>query len=316
MGPIAWLIARLAVPPAQPVLPEEQLQGEALARALERHSGFRVLRALDQSGNVNELARPQADEQIGVVVDTETTGFDPLEDRLIEIATQRFLFTVMGEIRQIERVRYWLEDPERPLPALIRRLTGLTEDDLRDKLFDTAAITTVLGEAALVIAHNAAFDRPFLDARFPGLHYKAWACSLTQLDWPALGYDGRALGHLVMQSGRFFVGHRASNDVLALTSLLRTIATEDRTILSHLLERCMLDSFRMDAVGAPFEAKDALKARGYRWNPDRRFWSREVGIVDLAEETEWLNQRVYRGRGTPNVGQVTPSERFAVRLDR
>lgn len=316
MGLIARLFTRLATRAARPPLSEVQLEGEVLARALEGHPGFRVLRALDQSGNVDELALPQDGEQVGVVVDTETTGLDPLQDRLIEIATQRFLFTVTGEIRQIERVRYWLEDPERPLPALIRRLTGLTDDDLRDKLFDTAAITTVLGEAAVVIAHNAAFDRPFLDVRFPGLRYQAWACSLTQLDWPALGFEGRSLAHLVMQSGRFFVGHRASNDVLALTSLLETSATDERTILSHLLERCMLDSFRMDAVGAPFYAKDVLKAHGYRWNSDRRFWSREVGIVDVAEETEWLDQRVYRGRGTPNLQRVTPGERFAARADR
>jgi DNA polymerase-3 subunit epsilon len=316
MGLIARLFARLAAPADRPPLPEVQPQGEVLARALERHPGFRVLRALDQSGNVDALALPQAGEQVGVVVDTETTGLDPLEDRLIEIATQRFLFTVTGEIRQIERVRYWLEDPERPLPALIRRLTGLTDDDLRDRLFDTVAITTVLEEAAVVIAHNAAFDRPFLDARFPSPRYRAWACSLTQLDWPALGFEGRSLAHLVMQSGRFFVGHRASNDVLALTSLLGTIATDERTILSHLLERCLLDSFRMDAVGAPFDAKDVLKAHGYRWNSDRRFWSREVGIMDVAEETEWLDQQVYRGRGTPNVQRVTPRERFASRADR
>ncbi|TCQ01037.1 hypothetical protein C8J46_101394 [Sphingomonas sp. PP-F2F-A104-K0414] len=140
--------------------------------------------------------------------------------------------------------------------------------------------------------------------------------SLTQLDWPALGFEGRSLAHLVMQSGRFFVGHRASNDVSALTSLLETIATDERTILSHPLERCMLDSFRIDAVGAPFDAKDVLKAHGYRWNSDRRFWSREVGFVDVAEETEWLDQRVYRGRGTPNVQRVTPGERFAARADR
>lgn len=316
MGPIARLIARLAATPAQPLLPEGQLQGEELAKALEGHPGFRVLRALDQSGNVDELTLPQVGEQVGVVVDTETTGLDPSEDRLIEIATQRFLFTVTGKILQIERVRHWLEDPETPLPALIRRLTGLGDNDLRGKLFDSGAITTILGEAALVIAHNAAFDRPFLDARFPSLRYNAWACSLTQLDWPALGFDGRALGHLVMQSGRFFVGHRASNDVLALTSLLGVVAADGRTILSHLLECCMLDSFRMDAVGAPFEAKDVLKARGYRWNANRRFWSREVGIVDVAEETEWLDQRVYRGRGTPNVKRVTSRERFAARGDR
>jgi DNA polymerase-3 subunit epsilon len=143
--------------------------------------------------------------------------------------------------------------------------------------------------------------------------YRAWACSVTQLDWLDLGFDGRALGHLVLQSGRFFVGHRAGSDVSALTSRLTTPAIDGRTILSHLLARCMLDSFRIDAVGAPFEAKDALKARGYRWDPARRFWWREVEISDMADETSWLDEQVYRGRGQAKIQRVTPGERFATR---
>jgi len=192
-------------------------------------------------------------------------------------------------------------------------LTGLSDKDLRGQAFDDEAIIALIVDSDLVIAHNAAFDRPFLERRFPSLKQKAWACSLTQIDWLALGFDGRSLGHLLVQSGRFFEGHRAANDTAALTTLLGFELTDGRTVLSHLLDRCEVDSIQVDAINAPFEAKDMLKGKGYRWDPERRFWGREVDKKDLTEEMDWLDQYVYQGHGKANFRTITPCERFKSR---
>ena len=46
------------------------------------------------------------------------------------------------------------------------------------------------------------------------------------------------------------------------------------------------------AIGAPFDAKDELKRRGYRWDGgDKghpRYWWREVSNQELAEEKAFL----------------------------
>lgn len=312
MRPILRLLARLSGS-VTPPLAKEELQGEALAQMLERQPGFRVLRALDNGDHVEQLRPCAADEQVGLVIDTETTGLNPNEDRLIEIAAQSFIFNPDGEILEVERVKSWMENPGRPITDRISKLTGLSNQTLEGKRFDDVAITGALATADLVIAHNAAFDRPFLDARFPGLRYRAWACSLTQLDWLDLGFDGRALGHLVLQSGRFFEGHRAGNDVEALTFLLAVKTADGRSVLSHLLSSCTLDSFRVEAVGAPFDAKDLLRSRGYRWNPSLRFWWREIDTAQEGEEVAWLDQQVYQRRGKAIIRRITPSERFASR---
>lgn len=297
--------------PASTTGSEPPLQdAEQLARQLEAHPGYRVLRALNPDAGVETLSPRTGAERIAAVIDTETTGLDPEADRVIEVAVQRFSFDRAGSVIQIERPRSWLEDPQRPLPPSIARLTGISDEDLQGRRFDEDAIVALVNGADIIIAHNAAFDRPFLDRRFPQLQDHAWACSLSQLDWQDLGYDGRALGHLLVQSGRFFEGHRAANDTNALVSLLGTAGTDGRTVLAHLLDHCERDSTRVDATGAPFEAKDKLKGAGYRWDATRRLWWREVQPQDLPGETEWLHEQVYQGRGQPTLRTITPRQRF------
>lgn len=283
---------------------------DELARLLSSQPGFRVLKAIDNSAGVDTLRGAGSGERIAAVVDTETTGLDPIADRIIEIAVQRFTFDTDHRVTEVERPRSWLEDPGRTLPENIARLTGLSDADLTGQRFDDEAIIAMISGAEIVIAHNAAFDRPFLDERFPQLEGLPWACSMSQLDWRELGYDGRALGHLVLQSGRFFDGHRASNDASALAALLGTTAVDGRTILAHLMESCERNSVRVDATGAPFETKDALKGRGYRWDAARRVWLRELNEDEVAKEQGWLDQHVYRGRGRPQLTPITPRTRF------
>lgn len=290
----------------------EEQEGEALAKRLEQFPSYRVLRALNVNAGSDSLAPLRSGERIAVVVDSETTGLDPVEDRLIEIAAQRFTFDETGQINSIESVRSWLEDPGRTLPDKIVELTGLTDSQLAGRRFDEAELLAHLESADLIIAHNAAFDRPFFDSRFPELRGRRWACSLSQLDWSALGFEGRALGHLVMQSGWFFEGHRAGADVNALTVLLSNIAPDGRTVFSHLLEACNGETVRIEAIGAPFEVKESLKQRGYRWDGNGRFWWRELNSEAASEEFEWLDGHVYFGRGGPRTSTITARERFTL----
>jgi DNA polymerase-3 subunit epsilon len=51
------------------------------------------------------------------------------------------------------------------------------------------------------------------------------------------------------------------------------------------------------ALNSPFETKDKLKARNYRWSAELRCWSRVVaGEAETQQELEWLKHHVYAGR--------------------
>ncbi len=283
---------------------------EFIAKALEQRSEYKILRELDLRAGLDALPSVSPGEKIGVVLDIETTGLDYELDRPIEISVQRFLFDAVGKITNVQRPLSWLEDPGCVLPPQISKITGIVDADIKGKSFDDEALTSALTGSDLIVAHNARFDRPFVDRRFPHLADKNWACSLTQLSWPDLGFDGRSLGYLVMQAGWFFRGHRAQNDVLALTTLLGTSVAGGRTILSHLLERSGMTTVRIDAVNAPFSAKAALRENGYRWNSTQRVWAKEVSAEDVAAETLWLDYNVYKGFGGANFRTLTPKDRF------
>ena len=69
------------------------------------------------------------------------------------------------------------------------------------------------------------------------------------------------------------------------------------TALAHLLQAARNPSYRLSATNAPFDAKDLLKARGYRWNADQRVWATRLSDdAALHAEFAWLKEQVYSNR--------------------
>jgi DNA polymerase-3 subunit epsilon len=114
---------------------------------------------------VARRARSKASEGMAreIVLDTETTGFDPLTgDRLVELAALEIeSFVPTG------RSFHVYIDPLRDMPAEAERVHGLSAAFLRGKpRFDSEEVVDAFLEFvgdAPIIAHNAAFDRGFIN---------------------------------------------------------------------------------------------------------------------------------------------------------
>ncbi len=289
---------------------------EDLVGRLERSGAHRVLRKLDVNEGVTGIAYCGGETFIGVVVDVETTGLDPSKDVVIELALRRFRFDGCGRILKIDQAWSWCQDPGRSLDEEIIRLTGLTDAGLVGQQIDEAAATRLLISSHLVIAHNAAFDRKFVEQLLPAIAGMPWACSCREVDWAAAGFDGRSLGWLSAQAGWFFDAHRASSDVDAVVALLGHVLPDGRTVLAELVEHSSAPSMRVEASGADFGVKDELRGRGYRWDTDRKVWWKEVAQTALLEEEGWLARNIYgpdrRARAFgPRIAEVTARERYA-----
>jgi DNA polymerase-3 subunit epsilon len=269
---------------------------EQLARRLERHPAYRILRRLpERSCYAEPDGRPLAR---GAVVDTETTGLSLETDAIIEFAMVVFEYCrESGRVYRILEIFDQLEDPGMPIPPESTEVHGITDDMVAGKRIDDERVAELVQGLELVIAHNARFDRPFLEHRLPIFTTLPWACSLQQVGWSAESMASAKLEYLAYRMGFFYDAHRAQTDCLALLELLQMpLPVSGRLALACLLEKAHGKDYRVYAVRAPFDSKDLLKARTYRWDPERRCWHRTLSGEMMSAEIAWLKTHVYGGR--------------------
>ena len=165
-----------------------------------------------------------------IVLDTETTGFEPEQgDRIVEIGGVE-LFNHMPTGKTFHKYI----NPERSMPSEAFEVHGLGDDFLRDKpLFSEVAqdFLDFAGDAKLVI-HNAAFDMKFLNAE------------LGWLNLPKLPWD-QAIDTLAIARKKF-PGSPASLDALCRRF---GIDNSNRTLHGALLDSEILAEVYLELIG-------------------------------------------------------------------
>ena len=231
--------------------------------------------------------------EVGVIVDLETTGVDPKVDQVVEVGIVEFAVSAApaGGVRADIIGSYSaLQDPGRPLPSEIAKLTGLSDELLVGRSVDWTLVRQMLSRASVIIAHNAAFDRGFLERR-PELEGLAahWACSVKHINWRKHGFRTRALNYLAADQG--FVNPFAHRALFDCATTFRVVTP----YFEELIRRSYLREYLVSATGAAFETKDVLREHGYRWNPDARVWAKTLLEDELEEERAFLISDVYKG---------------------
>lgn len=287
---------------------------EALAHQLEETGRFRILRKLVPRPVISREQSPF--EKLAILVDTETTGLQHTKDEAIEIGAIAFTYNSDGAFGDIVGVFSGLRQPSSPIPPEITHLTGITDAMVFGQSIDLGALDAFIEPADLIIAHNAGFDRPFCEKLSPTFIPKAWACSVSEIRWADLGFEGNKLGYLVGQSGLFHEGHRATDDCHALLEVLARPVGEGRHIpFAELLLSSARSRVRMFAVNSPFDMKDHLKARGYRWSDGSdgrpKAWWVEIDEDLLDDEIHYLRTDIYRwDEAEPLTVRLTAHDRF------
>jgi DNA polymerase-3 subunit epsilon len=119
---------------------------------------------------------------------------------------------------------------------------------------------------------------------------------------------------LAYKFGFFYEGHRATIDCQAGIEILsRKFPISGEPVLSRLLKNARRTDIRLWAEGAPFDRKDVLKKRGYRWSPGengkRKAWYKDLSEDELEDEMKYLNDSIY----TRAVG-VLPTDKFNAKI--
>ncbi|MBO9501244.1 DNA polymerase III subunit epsilon [Brevundimonas sp. A19_0] len=165
-----------------------------------------------------------------IVLDTETTGFDPKTgDRMIEVGCIE-----IDDLLPTGRTFHRLIHPERDIPAGAIAVHGITLDKLRDapKFAEVAAdLLEFIGDAP-VIAHNAAFDRAFLN-------HELGLCGSAIIE------DARWIDTLQMAQMRF---PGMANSLDALCRRFKISLTE-RTLHGALIDARLLSDVYLELKG-------------------------------------------------------------------
>jgi DNA polymerase III subunit epsilon len=257
---------------------------------LEATGNFRVIKRLKPVSQYSKDSETK--KNIGIFLDTETTGLNSDSDKIIELAMLPFEFDTDGRIYRILPEYNELNDPGIPIPELITQITGITDEMVIGHSINLDKVKSLLSDAVIVIAHNASFDRPFceiLSDEFKNIH---WGCSMHDINWKEEGIEGKKLEYIAYRNGFFFEGHRATIDCQAGIEILsRPLFKTGELALKRLIDNAQLTKIRLWALGAPFDKKDELKKRNYRWNPGEND-SHKAWYIDLLED-EVENEMAY-----------------------
>ncbi|WP_341367754.1 DNA polymerase III subunit epsilon [Yoonia sp. BS5-3] len=165
-----------------------------------------------------------------IVLDTETTGFEPDEgDRIVEIGAVELI----GHV-PTGRTYHQYINPQRAMPEEAFAVHGLGDEFLSDKpvFKEIAAEFVAFVRDARLVIHNAAFDMKFLNAE------------LGWLNMPLLPMD-QALDTLAIARRRF-PGSPASLDALCRRF---GIDNSSRTLHGALLDSEILAEVYLELIG-------------------------------------------------------------------
>ena len=154
------------------------------------------------------------------VIDLETTGFDSLRDRIVEVAI------VQTDGYVIENRWSSLVAPGRPIPPMAFATHGISDEDVEDapELWSLLPQIEDLVEGRTIVAHHATFDRNFLwTLREP------WICTLELARKAYPHAPSHRLGRLVE-----YLGLRQQ-----LTSERLHRALPDAEATAYLLMQCL-----------------------------------------------------------------------------
>ena len=254
-------------------------------------------------------------------IDLETTGFDRNEAEIIEIGVLVASFTNEDGFIAIEFTDNQLQEPEIPISAEITKITGITNADVKGKSINWQALHQNLADIDLVICHNANFDRQFLELKTPPFFKEfieslPFGCSFAGVNWNELGFESGKLEYLNLKMGYFYEGHRALIDCYATLNLF----IERVDAFEMLKEHIRAAEILICAVDAPYNKKDILKKRKYRWssgdNNLPKCWWTSVANNDYEAEKLFLEQEIYMHNYLElPTKKITAKERYSLRAE-
>ena len=259
-----------------------------------------------------KFAEPVTEEvQKICILDVETTGKNRQEDRIVELAMKVVLVDKeTGEIAGITNDYESFNDPGIPITEEASKINGITDDMISGESIDWEKVNDIFYSSDIIVAHNASFDRSFLDRELKISQNKLWACSMNDIDWMERGFNSNKQELLCIWHGFYYESHRAMNDVDALIHLITHDFYSDKKPVLELISNSVIPYYKIAALKSPFETKNQLKAHDYYWDSVNKYWWKRINLDDIETEREWLTENVYDGHFLGAVEEILITDKY------
>ena len=205
-----------------------------------------------------------------LILDTETTGLNPDQGQCLEVGA--ILFDVPSRSILIQQsfllpVESNLAEPINQIPASVTRISQPWKPAL---MLFRELITT----CDVVVAHNAAFDRPWFGRPpLPPVN-RPWLCSMEEIPWPTERQlrARPSIRDLALAYGvPVWSAHRALTDCTYLAEVFRRCDDLEQRILLGLEPRCLMQA------QVSYDNRHLARDAGFCWNdPIRGAWTRRL----------------------------------------
>ena len=250
-------------------------------------------------------------------LDLETTGTYKLEDKIIEIAMRTVVINKeTGKLLSVTAEYESLQDPGIPISEEATLINGITNEIVMGKEIDWQTVEALIKTSDLIVAHNARFDRGFLDQCLAVSQDKILACSLMDIDWLNKGYTSSKQELLCIWHGFYYDSHRAMNDVNSLIHLITHdhYADGEKPLL-ELIENAQRPYYKIIAENFPYDEvlKDKIKSNRYKFDWDNKLWWKRIEYNrhdDLEAEEKWLTDTIYGDHFLGKIEEIPLTDKY------
>lgn len=218
----------------------------------------------------NRDPQPRSTPSNLLILDTETTGLEPVSAQCIEVGAVLFHVPSRSVLSQVSFLLPAAANPAEHVNGIAAEVTRLPQPWQAGLQHFLA----LLAGADAVLAHNAAFDAKWFGlGPLPAID-KPWICSMDDIEWPLERHlrTAPSVRDLALAYGvPVWAAHRALTDCTYLVQVLERCAN-----LEDLLKAAMEPKLLYRA-NLPYAERHKAKQAGFRWNePVRGAWSRRL----------------------------------------
>ena len=217
-----------------------------------------------------------------LIIDTETTGLDAKSDWVIEIGAILYSVTHRTTLSQFSTLLNASDNAAEHInhiPSLVLPEVCTDTQQTFINILQQLAKT-----ANYAIAHNASFDEQWFDgSRLPVLSNSAakplkWLCTLEDFTFPKQTHQRENLVSLALNHGiGVSSAHRALTDCQLIAALFDRM--DD---LESMIDKADRPKAFYKAQVSCTE-KNLAKVAGFKWNSDKKIWTRFMAIADTLE---------------------------------